>query len=137
LANYSCVIVKYANDTRYSIDEVETHDRLISIYFSKQILFDYYSTSLPAIPAVSLNSIRKQLLNYEVIAIDEGQFVFIYFTYFKNIFMLFFQFPDTVTISEELANLGKVVIVAALDGDYKREVAILLFFILIRQKIMS
>lgn len=40
----------------------------------------------------------------DVVAIDEGQF-----------------FPDLVEGCEKLANLGKIVIVAALDGDFHRE----------------
>ncbi|CAG9311934.1 unnamed protein product [Blepharisma stoltei] len=41
---------------------------------------------------------------YDVIAIDDGQF-----------------FPDIIEFSDEMANRGKVVIVACLDSDFKRE----------------
>lgn len=33
-----------------------------------------------------------------------------------------FQFPDIVEFAEEMANEGKIIIVAALDGTFKREV---------------
>ncbi|CAF0835478.1 unnamed protein product [Brachionus calyciflorus] len=43
-------------------------------------------------------------LNYSVIGIDEGQF-----------------YKDVVEFSEKMANLGKIVIIAALDGTYQRK----------------
>jgi thymidine kinase len=50
--------------------------------------------------------IEKQSLdNYESILIDEGQF-----------------FEDVCEVAEKLSNMGKTVIVAALNADYKREV---------------
>ena len=44
------------------------------------------------------------LKNYDVIGVDEGQF-----------------FPDLVEISEKLAHLGKTVIIAGLNGDFRME----------------
>lgn len=32
------------------------------------------------------------------------------------------QFPDTVEFCEEMANMGKTIIVAALDGTFQRKV---------------
>lgn len=32
------------------------------------------------------------------------------------------QFPDTVEFCEEMANVGKTVIIAALDGTFQRKV---------------
>jgi len=43
-------------------------------------------------------------LKHDVIGIDEGQF-----------------FPDVVSFCEQMANMGKVVIVAALDGTFQRK----------------
>eukprot|EP00057_Strongylocentrotus_purpuratus_P022626 XP_011677100.1 PREDICTED: thymidine kinase, cytosolic [Strongylocentrotus purpuratus] len=51
-----------------------------------------------------LSSIAELAEEYEVIGIDEGQF-----------------FPDCVKFCEEMANQGKVIIVAALDGTYQRK----------------
>ena len=38
------------------------------------------------------------------------------------VFGVFLQFPDIVEFSETLANKGKIVIVAALDGTFQRKV---------------
>lgn len=43
-------------------------------------------------------------MEYDVLGVDEGQF-----------------FPDVISFSESLANLGKVVIIAALDGTFQRQ----------------
>jgi thymidine kinase len=51
----------------------------------------------------SLSQIAQEASNYQVIGIDEGQF-----------------FPDLVKYCEAFADDGKVVIVAALDADYRR-----------------
>ncbi|KAK2714870.1 hypothetical protein QYM36_009162 [Artemia franciscana] len=51
-----------------------------------------------------LSDLVDTALNYSVIGIDEGQF-----------------FPDTVSFCEQMANAGKTVIVAALDGTYQRQ----------------
>lgn len=57
------------------------------------------------ISATQLNEIKQKAKNYGVIGIDEGQF-----------------FPDIVDFCEEMANAGKTVIVAALDGTFQRKV---------------
>lgn len=57
-----------------------------------------------AVSAARIADVFEDLLQYKVIGIDEGQF-----------------FPDVVEHVERLANLGKIVIVAALDGDYSRK----------------
>ena len=43
--------------------------------------------------------------------------------------MLWFlmQFPDVVTFSEKMANKGKTVVVAALDGTFQRKVGTLMY----------
>ena len=41
-------------------------------------------------------------------------------------FLLVIKFPDIVEFSEEMASLGKIVIVAALDGTFQRKVVIIL-----------
>ncbi|VDN44939.1 unnamed protein product, partial [Gongylonema pulchrum] len=57
-----------------------------------------------AISASRIEDVFEELLKNKVVLIDEGQF-----------------FPDIVEYSELLANLGKIVIVSSLDGDFKRE----------------
>ena len=57
-----------------------------------------------AIPCAELMPHIETCRAYDVIGIDEGQF-----------------FPDLVPFCDELANNGKTVIVAALDGDFQRK----------------
>ena len=60
---------------------------------------------MQAVACLQLEHLLKGNLadQFSVIGIDEGQF-----------------FPDTVSFTERMANLGKTVIVAALDGSYQR-----------------
>ena len=44
----------------------------------------------------------------------------------NTMFLLLIKFPDIVEFSEEMASLGKIVIVAALDGTFQRQVVIIL-----------
>ncbi|XP_051939339.1 thymidine kinase, cytosolic [Hippocampus zosterae] len=87
IAQYSCLLIKYAKDTRYSDFGVATHDK----------------NTMEAVPANCLRDVQSLALQSSVIGIDEGQF-----------------FPDTVEFCEEMANLGKTIIVAALDGTFQR-----------------
>ena len=68
----------------------------------KVVTHDKYE--YPAIKSSNLSDILNTLLSYEVIGIDEGQF-----------------YPDLVNVCEELANKGKIVIISALSGNFKRE----------------
>ncbi|KAM8842242.1 thymidine kinase, cytosolic-like isoform X2 [Synchiropus splendidus] len=70
IAQYYCLVIKYAKDTRYSDHGMATHDK----------------STMEAVPACCLA-----------------------------------EFPDTVEFCEEMANLGKTVIVAALDGTFQRK----------------
>ncbi|KAI2658928.1 Thymidine kinase, cytosolic [Labeo rohita] len=88
VAQYSCLLIKYAKDTRYSEKGMATHDM----------------STMEAVPANRLQDIRALALQACVIGIDEGQF-----------------FPDTVEFCEEMANMGKTIIVAALDGTFQRK----------------
>ncbi|KAL4648646.1 thymidine kinase, cytosolic [Arapaima gigas] len=88
VAQYRCLVVKYAKDTRYSECGVATHDR----------------STMEAVPASCLQDIYSLALEAAVVGIDEGQF-----------------FPDIVEFCEEMANMGKTVIVAALDGTFQRK----------------
>lgn len=88
VAQYNCLVVKYAKDTRYSEKGMATHDK----------------NTMEAIPANCLGDVRSVALKACVIGIDEGQF-----------------FPDTVEFCEEMANMGKTIIVAALDATFQRK----------------
>jgi thymidine kinase len=59
---------------------------------------------MKALKTATLESIYPNARNYDVVAIDEGQF-----------------FPDIVEVSERLANEGVVVVIAALDGTFQRK----------------
>uniref|UniRef100_A0AAR2JCW4 Thymidine kinase n=2 Tax=Pygocentrus nattereri TaxID=42514 RepID=A0AAR2JCW4_PYGNA len=88
IAQYSCLVIKYAKDVRYSHEGMATHDK----------------STMEAVPANCLREVQGLALEATVIGIDEGQF-----------------FPDTVEFCEEMANRGKTVIVAALDGTFQRK----------------
>ncbi|XP_075072824.1 thymidine kinase, cytosolic [Mixophyes fleayi] len=88
IAQYKCMVIKYAKDTRYSKEQLATHDRYTMSAFS----------------ACSLADVFTEALTHSVIGIDEGQF-----------------FPDVVEFCEDMANRGKTVIVAALDGTFQRK----------------
>ncbi|OXB81084.1 UNVERIFIED_CONTAM: hypothetical protein H355_005014 [Colinus virginianus] len=88
LAQYRCLLVKYAKDTRYCTAGVSTHDR----------------NTMEAHPACVLKDVYQEALGSAVIGIDEGQF-----------------FPDIVEFCESMANIGKTIIVAALDGTFQRK----------------
>ncbi|XP_068606871.1 thymidine kinase, cytosolic [Brachionichthys hirsutus] len=88
VAQYDCLVIKYAKDTRYSDTGMATHDQSI----------------MEALPANRLADLRPLALQACVIGIDEAQF-----------------FPGAVEFCEEMANLGKTVIVAALDGTFQRK----------------
>uniref|UniRef100_A0A8C4TSG4 Thymidine kinase n=1 Tax=Falco tinnunculus TaxID=100819 RepID=A0A8C4TSG4_FALTI len=59
---------------------------------------------MEALPACLLKDVYQEALSSAVIGIDEGQF-----------------FPDIVEFCEMMANAGKTVIVAALDGTFQRK----------------
>ncbi|KAK7002765.1 thymidine kinase cytosolic [Biomphalaria glabrata] len=88
IANYRCLIIKYAKDIRYDLNGIATHDR----------------QTLAAISAEILSDLQSEALKHDVIGIDEGQF-----------------FPDIVQFCDKLANQGKIVIVAALDGTFQKK----------------
>jgi len=91
VAQYKVMIVKYAKDVRYDEEGIATHCGM-------KITATVSATRLEHIT----NNIVKE--DYDVIGIDEGQF-----------------FPDVVSWSEKMANEGKVVLVAALDGTFQRK----------------
>ena len=72
-----------------------------------------------------LTSIKKTAKKYGVIGIDEGQFVSTNACSFGSVTSHLFpssQFPDIVEFCEDMANEGKTIIVAALDGTFQRKV---------------
>ncbi|EGR33225.1 thymidine kinase, putative [Ichthyophthirius multifiliis] len=84
-----CLVFNYVNDNRYSQEEqITTHN----------------GQSFKAQKISNLSDVLNISKNYDVIAIDEGQF-----------------FLDIADIADQLANQGKIVIVAALDASFQRK----------------
>jgi thymidine kinase len=90
-ANKSTIIVKFAGDNRYTSENVI-------------ITHDGRECKSPVIQSDNLTSIKDELMEYDVIGIDEAQF-----------------FPDCIQVINHLANNNKIVICAALDGDYRAQ----------------
>lgn len=67
----------------------------------------------------NLSDAFDNVANINVIGIDEGQFV----CYFKirERERITSKFPDIVEFCESMANCGKIVIIAALDGTFERK----------------
>jgi len=94
-ANKSAIVAKYSKDNRTDLcDEVTlvTHDKTT-----------YHATSFSE-GDLLLKSTFKKLMEYDVIGIDESQF-----------------FIGIIDFCQRLANLGKIVIVAALDSSFLME----------------
>eukprot|EP01006_Ploeotia_vitrea_P061529 TRINITY_DN78328_c0_g1_i1.p1 TRINITY_DN78328_c0_g1~~TRINITY_DN78328_c0_g1_i1.p1 ORF type:complete len:265 (+),score=38.18 TRINITY_DN78328_c0_g1_i1:36-797(+) len=87
-----CLVIKNKMDTRYNSEgEVDS-------------VVSHNRDQIEAVAAAKLGDVEEWLHKADVIGIDEGQF-----------------FPDLKDFAEKAANMGKHVIIAALDGDYKRE----------------
>ncbi len=84
-------LIKYSKDTRYTPDNICSHNRT-------QIGATFSCDKLGPLME------NKDIISSDVILIDEGQF-----------------FKDAPEFCEKMANLGKIIIVAALNGTYKRE----------------
>ena len=99
IANRKCLVIKYHKDDRYLLEE------------NQDLLSTHAKETCPALPVSSLKdeafypSLYNKVANYDVIGIDEGQF----FDY------------DLVIFCDALATDGKIVIVSALSGSYKRD----------------
>ncbi|KAK0400141.1 hypothetical protein QR680_003375 [Steinernema hermaphroditum] len=74
--------------------------------YDSEMASTHDAKKMKALKALRLSDVINTIQQYQVIGVDEGQF-----------------FDDIVTISEALANMGKTVIIAALDGDFRREVS--------------
>lgn len=92
IANKLCVIVKFAADTRY--DSLATHGGVVTHAGREH-------HKIPIVRASRLTDVFDEISEYEIIGVDETQF-----------------FPDNVEVLQRLANMGKIVIAAGLDGNY-------------------
>ena len=88
-AKKNCLVINYIHDNRYSTEQVmSTHDKL----------------TMKALKISKLEDAKEKAFNYDVVAIDEGQF-----------------YQDIVQFCQLLANAGIIVLVAALDGTFQRK----------------
>lgn len=100
LAGKKTTLLKQAKDTRYDADFVCSHD----------------NRRMEALTVVSL---QKTLVeNFDVIGIDEGNNICLCPKY--N-FTLGQFFEDIATFADQLANDGKIVVIAALSSDFRRQ----------------
>jgi thymidine kinase len=90
IAHKKCALIRYSRDNRYSSDKLFNHDK-------ETLIIDLFSIS-------SFIDEEPDLISYDVIGIDEGQFII-----------------DTPSFSDRMANQGKIIIISALDGDFKRK----------------
>jgi thymidine kinase len=91
LAKKKVVLIKYANDNRYTVDEICSHSlNNIKATFSCKRLSDVYNS--------------QELRDAQVVLIDEVQF-----------------FHDAPEVCDKLANEGKIIVAAGLNGNYLRE----------------
>lgn len=94
LADFFCIVIKYAKDTRYSLSpELITHDGITLKNKNR-------------LKIVSVNKLSEIKLKDEEkkIAIDEGQF-----------------YPDLYDFLQKCMNEGRDVYISALDGDFRRQ----------------
>ena len=61
IARYECLIIKYSKDTRYDEKNIATHDR--------------QTLRASVCAADRLSDLKEKAMEYDVIGIDEGQFV--------------------------------------------------------------
>jgi len=91
---------------RYQVAQYE----VLIVKYAKDVRYDeggiatHCGQTLPAVSATVLGELTEKTNNYDVIGIDEGQF-----------------FGDVVSWCENMANKGKIVLVAALDGTFQRK----------------
>jgi len=93
IAQRNCLLIKHVKDDRYATIADET-----------RLIYTHDRQMMMAHPLARLADADALVTAYECIGVDEGQF-----------------FPDLAERAEAWANMGKVVVIAALDGTYRRE----------------
>mmetsp|Transcript_38459 Transcript_38459/g.44074 ORF Transcript_38459/g.44074 Transcript_38459/m.44074 type:complete len:146 (+) Transcript_38459:15-452(+) len=72
--------------------------------YSEKCVSTHDKQMIEAVSCKNLTEIEDKAIDFDVIGIDEGQF-----------------FPEIVEFCESMANLGKIIIIAALDGTFERK----------------
>jgi len=86
------------------------HQQCLVVRFDRDNIYSSKHASthdlemLPATGAQKLEEVASLVDDYDVIGIDEGQF-----------------YPDLIEMVEQFASQGKIVVIAALDGDFRRK----------------
>ena len=78
-----------------------SHDNRYSL---AEVMATHDKVTKTATKVTKLTPLLKRVKDYDVVGIDEGQF-----------------FEDIVEFCEEVANMGKIVVIAALDGTFERK----------------
>jgi thymidine kinase len=95
IAKKRCLVVKFIDDIRYDHlakeDGIVTHDEI-----------EYKGFDIVKCRCLSEISLDK-IIQYDIIGVDEGQFY------------------DDILIVDKWANMGKLVIVSALDGTFQKK----------------
>lgn len=89
--------------------EIANHKCLIVKYagdtrYDAENISTHDKQAMAAVKATTLIGLRDMMSDFRIIGIDEGQF-----------------FPDIVEFAEDMAEAGKIVVIAALDGTYQRQ----------------
>jgi len=101
VAGFKCIVIKWKNDNRYTAKPSDGTDEAAH---KTEKLVSYNRDSMEANACLDLDEVRAIAEQYDVVAIDEGQF-----------------FSTLVSFCDTLANMGKDIIIAALDSTYRRE----------------
>ena len=91
-AKRSFIALKYEKDTRYETDII------------KRKIMTHDGISIEAYPCSKLFDAIDLIKDVEVVGIDEGQF-----------------FADIAEFADKVADMGKIVVISALDGDFQRK----------------
>lgn len=105
------------NPLEYGYDYIRTHD----------------DCKMPVILSSQLYILYEQIENYDVILIDQGHGVGVIDMLCFHVLIIhilsfvLFQFKDLFEAVQQLAKVGKTVVVAALNGNAEQEVGLLFF----------
>lgn len=141
VANHSCLMIKYAKDDRYSDEGVATHDRQISSAMLATSLKQAKKEAFKhGVIGIDEGQFVSHTHTHPVLLVQLSPLCFVRYLYTFTVIptaypvnlkvsrtitiscVCYLQFPDIVEFCEEMANAGKTVIVAALDGTFQRKV---------------
>jgi thymidine kinase len=104
LHDYQSAVAKNTASASHMTRNVPDISNTTSLSLSSSSTSTSFSSQSQSTSSSSPFSIHQAFENIDVIGIDEGQF-----------------FPDILTFADNLANHGKIVVIAALDGTFERQ----------------